>query len=232
MVADALIYHPTLSKLVRFWDSTPQREKTFRLLAYLSRFLSFYTYKKGYNADIVNMFKSLKNQFSFIRKGMRFFKPVNHLQTVAKTFDNKLMDPILQITTVVRNLGYAGYLTLDGIIFFKMLGVIDSKKWPNLATYASRFWLIGLVAGIINSLRIIYSLNNYESSVKDEKEQVDYKQIQNKLYSAKRKLIWDALDAFIALNTLDILHFTEGDIGLAGVLTSLMGLEDMWKAQP
>ena len=28
MVVDTLIYHPTLSKLIKFWDSTPKREKT------------------------------------------------------------------------------------------------------------------------------------------------------------------------------------------------------------
>ena len=46
MVVDTLIYHPTLSKLIKFWDSTPKREKTFRLLSYLSRFLGYYAYKK------------------------------------------------------------------------------------------------------------------------------------------------------------------------------------------
>ena len=45
MVVDTLIYHPTLSKLIKFWDST-LKEKTFRLLSYLSRFLGYYAYKK------------------------------------------------------------------------------------------------------------------------------------------------------------------------------------------
>jgi len=50
------------------------------------------------------------------------------------------------------------------------------------------------------------------------------------LYSAKRKLIWDLLDMFIALNLLGYLHFTEGDIGLAGTITSILGLTDLWRA--
>ena len=84
----------------------------------------------------------------------------------SKAFDNKLMDPILQFTTIIRNLGYAGYLTIDAIVFFKLLGIIDKKKYPNLGKYASRFWLLGLIAGLINSLRIIYSLNSYENDQK------------------------------------------------------------------
>ncbi|CAX41330.1 peroxisomal membrane protein, putative [Candida dubliniensis CD36] len=237
MVADTLIYHPTLSKLIKFWDSTPKREKTFRLLSYLSRFLGYYAYKKGYSKETIELWSNLKGHFTFIRKAMRFFKPINHLQLASKAYDNKLMDPILQFTTIIRNLGYAGYLTIDAIVFFKLLGIIDKKKYPNLGKYASRFWLIGLISGLINSLRIIYSLNSYENNIEkqgeeiNEKEkQVDINAINQKLYQAKRKLIWDSLDTFIALNSLDILHFTEGDVGLAGVITSLLGLQDLWKA--
>ncbi|KAI3403065.1 PEX11 [Candida oxycetoniae] len=234
MVADSITYHPTLTKLVKFWDSTPQREKSFRLLAYLSRFLSYYCYRKGYSKELIDMFANLKNQFSFIRKGMRFFKPVTHLQAASRAYDNKLLDPVLQFTTIVRNLSYAAYLGFDGLIFGKMLGLVNKSRVPDAATWASRFWLLGLAAGIINSLRIIYSLSSYErssTSSADEKNQADINDVNNKLYIAKRKLVWDLLDSFIALNTLNFLHFTEGDIGLAGVLTSLMGLEDQWKAQ-
>ncbi|CAK9440067.1 uncharacterized protein LODBEIA_P41670 [Lodderomyces beijingensis] len=231
MVADTVLYHPTLTKLVKFWDVTPQREKTYRLLAYLSRFLGYYAYRKGYSKETIDMFINLKNQFSFIRKGMRFFKPISHLQAAAKAFDNKLMDPVLQATTVIRNLGYAGYLTIDAFLFGKMLGIVDKSRFPEAAKYASRFWLLGLVAGVVNSLRIIYTLSSYEQNPEDEKSATDLATIKQKLYSAKRKLVWDLLDSFIALNSLDYLHFTEGDVGLAGVLTSIMGLEDYWSAQ-
>lgn len=68
MVADTIIYHPTLTKLVKFWDSTPKREKSFRLLAYLSRFLSYYAYKKGYPKETIEMFKGLKTIFHLLEK--------------------------------------------------------------------------------------------------------------------------------------------------------------------
>ncbi|KAG2732871.1 hypothetical protein G9P44_003861 [Scheffersomyces stipitis] len=231
MVADTLIYHPTLTKLVTFWDSTPKREKSFRLLAYLSRFLAYYAYRKGYSAETISLFKDLKSHFTFIRKGLRFFKPINHLQTAAKTYDNKLLDPVLQATTVIRNLGYAGYLTLDTVVWFKLLGLIDKKNYPNVGKWASRFWFIGLVAGIVNSLHIIKSLVHFSEDESNEKISAENQAArEKKLYTAKRKLVWDLLDAFICLNTLDVLHFTEGDIGLAGIITSVMGLKDLWAA--
>ncbi|EGW30493.1 uncharacterized protein SPAPADRAFT_63314 [Spathaspora passalidarum NRRL Y-27907] len=227
MVADTLVYHPTLTKLAKFLDSTPQREKTLRLFAYLSRFLGYYAYRKGYSRDTVEMYNSLKTQLSFIRKALRFFKPVKHVQTAAQAYDNKLLDPILQLTTVVRNLALAGYLTLDGVVFFKMLGIIDKKKYPTVARTSAKFWLLSLIAGVAHSLRIIYSLNRNT----EEKTAVESTSLNNKLCAAKRKLVWDLLDMFIASNLLGILHFTEGDVGLAGVITSVMGLRDMWNDQ-
>ncbi|CUM65648.1 uncharacterized protein PRCAT00003296001 [Priceomyces carsonii] len=227
MVADAVVYHPTLTKLIKFLDSTPKREKCFRLVAYLSRFLSYYLQRQGFSTDIVQLFKNLKVDVTFIRKGMRFLKPLNHLETAAKTFDNKLMDPVLLSTTVIRNLAYAGYLSLDSITWFKMLGLIDSKKFTSVPKLSSRFWLIGLIAGVINSLR---TLKISYKQLEDANEKTDLTAVGKKIYAAKRKLIWDFLDMFIALNSLDILHFTEGDIGLAGTITSIMGLRDLWKS--
>lgn len=234
MVADTLVYHPTITKLITFLDSTPKREKSFRLVAYLSRFLSYYLQRQGFSPELVTIFKDLKAHVTFIRKGMRFLKPLNHLQAASKAFDNKLTDSVLKNTTVIRNLGYAGYLSLDSITWFKMLGFVDKKKFPTISTWASRFWALGLIAGLVNSLRLLLingsKLEAAKSTPIDSEKPVDVKAIQTKIYQAKRKLIWDALDLFVALNSLDILHFTEGDVGLAGTITSIMGLKDQWES--
>lgn len=227
MVADTLVYHPTLTKLITFLDSTPKREKCFRLVAYLSRFLSYYLQRQGFSGELVRLFKDLKGHVTFIRKGMRFLKPLNHLQAASKAYDNKLVDPVLSWTTVIRNLGYAGYLTLDSITWFKMMGLVDNKKFTTIPTWSSRFWLLGLIAGVINSIRT-YKINREKLIEANEKTDIDA--INKNIFAAKRKLIWDFLDMFIALNSLDYLHFTEGDVGLAGTITSIMGLRDLWKA--
>lgn len=227
MVADTLVYHPTLTKFIKFIDSTPKREKCFRLVAYLSRFLSYYLHRKGFSPEVVQKFKDLKAHTTFIRKGMRFLKPLNHLQAASKAYDNKLADQVLLATTVVRNLGYAGYLSLDSITWFKMLGFVDKKNYQWVPKWATRFWLLGLIAGVINSIRL-YKISLAKLEVADEKTDVDALNV--KIYQAKRKLVWDFLDMFIALNTLDYLHFTEGDVGFAGVITSVMGLKDLWAA--
>lgn len=224
MVADTIIYHPTFTKLIKFFDSTPKREKCFRLVAYLSRFLSYYLQRQGFSIELVKKFADLKQHATFIRKGLRFLKPLNHLQAASKAFDDKVGDHILNTSTVVKNLALAGYLTVDSIGWFKMMGLIDSKKYKLLPVWSARFWLAALVAGVVNSVRS-YRINTAKLA---DSEKADATVLNKKIYEAKRKLVWDGLDIFICLNLLDYLHFTEGDIGFAGTITSIMGLRDLW----
>lgn len=223
MVADTLVYHPTVTKFIKFIDSTPKREKCFRLVAYLSRFLAYYLQKQGFTADVVKKFADLKQHATFIRKALRFLKPLNHLQAASKAYDDKVGDCVLNSTTVVKNLGLAGYLTLDIITWFKMMGLVDKKKFLLVPVWSVRCWLAALIAGVVNSLRS-YKIN----SAKMADEKADTAALKKKLFTAKRKLVWDSLDIFICLNILNYLNFSEGDIGFAGTITSIMGLRDLW----
>lgn len=227
MFLEAIIYHPTYAKLVKFLDSTPKREKLFRLVVYLSRFLSYYLQRQGFPLGLVQKFKDLKGHTTFIRKGLRFLKPLNHFQAAAKAYDDKAGDSVFRITTVVRNLAYGAYLSLDSIIWFKMLGLLDKKKYQLIPMWCARFWLIGLVAGVVNSVRS-YKINT--AKLVDIEKAADVTAAKTKISAAKRKLVWDGLDIFICLNNLNYLHFSEGDIGLAGTITSIMGLRDLWAA--
>lgn len=227
MVADSIIYHPTFSKLIKFLESNSKREKCFRLVTYLSRFLSYYLQRLGYPVALVQKFKDLKQHATMIRKGMRFLKPLGHLQAASKIYDNKLMDPVLLTSLIVRELGFAGYLTLDTITWMKMMGLLNKSKFASVSTWASRFWLAALIAGVVNSVRT-YNISSAKLGAADEK--TDAAALREKMYAAKRKVVWTLLDMFICLNLLDYLHFSEGDIGFAGVITSVMGLKDMWAA--
>lgn len=223
MVLDLVVYHPTYAKLLRFFDSGPRREKSFRLVAYLSRFLAYYAQRQGYPLSTVTKFISLKTNATFMRKGLRFLKPLNHLEIAAKLYDNKNVE--FRWANIIRNLCLAGYLTLDSVVWFKMMGLVDAKKLPNIAKHATYLWLFSLIAGLVNGLQKLASYNSYQLNNENEDKA---KGVELQLYQTRRKLLWDALDTFIALNLTGYLHFTEGDIGFAGTITSIMGLNDLW----
>ena len=106
MVCDAVVYHPTLTKLIQFLNNTAGREKVLRLLQYLVRFLAV-QYKSGLN-------RQLQSEFTTVRKVLRFLKPLNHIQEAAKLYDNKIApDQWIRWLSVIKNIGYIGYLTVS-----------------------------------------------------------------------------------------------------------------------
>jgi hypothetical protein len=226
MVADTLVYHPTLRKLTKYLDSTAGREKSLRLVQYLVRFLSYYALQKGL-PELSRLFKSLQGQAAFIRKALRFLKPLNHIQDAAKAYDNKLSDSIIRTTVVAKNLAYVGYLSLDSIAWLKLLGLVSPKTLTKAPKWANWFWFIGLVSGLINDLR---KLSITSSKLQSVEEKDDAKPLVAERQKTQKRLLWDLSDFFIVLNNLGFLHYNEGAIGLAGTLTSVFGVQDVWAA--
>lgn len=55
---------------------------------------------------------------------MRIGKPLDHLQAAVKSLD--VQDPFLKLTAVGRQLGYAGYLTHDMLVWVSASGQSSS----------------------------------------------------------------------------------------------------------
>lgn len=241
MVCDTLVYHPTVTRLIKYLDTTAGREKALRLLQYLCRFLAA--------NQLSALAKGLQTQFTMVRKVLRFLKPLNHLQAASKFYDNKLAgDSIVRIGNVVKNLAYAGYLTFDQINLLRILQILPvtpftGKQVPKLANW---FWFLGLASGLVMDVRNIQvsqaklltiasrkakdgEAENIPDEVSDEVKAA-YATACKQRYSAVRRLVWDSFDTFIVLNNLGYLSSSEESIGLAGVVTSLLGLEDLWNA--
>lgn len=231
MVYDTVAYHPSLTRLIKFLDTSGGREKVLRLLQYLCRFLAV--------QQSSLLAKQLQTQFTFVRKILRFLKPLNHLQAAAKFYDNKLSgDSLVRYCNIAKNLAYAGYLTFDQVNLLRILKVIPvtpltGKKVPRWTNWC---WFFGLLSGIVMDLRniqlsqtrILALISEQEKPDADEKKllSVAYKQ----RYSATRRLVWDSIDSFVVLNNLNYLQNQDGYVALAGVATSLFGLQDLWKA--
>jgi hypothetical protein len=95
---------------------------------------------------------------------------VEHIKAASIAFDNKVpTDPVLKNLTVGRQLGYAGYLSLDSITLVDALGFkkLDSAK--KLQEYAYRAWMSGLVCSVVAGVYTLYRLQERQKTV-DRKE--------------------------------------------------------------
>ncbi|CCD26147.2 Pex11p NDAI_0G03700 [Naumovozyma dairenensis CBS 421] len=241
-----IVLHPTITHLVKFLDTTAGREKVLRLLQYLCRVIAL-----NQKSPLA---KGLQMEFTMIRKLLRFLKPLNHLQLASKFLvmtSGKDEDFIIKYCNVLKNLFFAIYLSLDQVNLFRLLKLIPVTPFTGqkVPRWANFFWLFALVSGIVMDLRKIQTteiqLRNELFAKKSEQsttqvagktvpspsfDKTKLKIITKEKYAAVRRLVWDCADSFIVLNNLNYLKSRDDYVGMAGVVTSLFGLQDLWKA--
>ncbi|KAI1402656.1 peroxisomal biogenesis factor 11 [Hypoxylon fuscum] len=233
MVADALIYHPTVAHYLKFVATTVGRDKLLRTLQYFSRFYAWYLLRTNGTKAEIAPFEAIKKQFGLARKLLRFGKNVEHLKAAALAADSKVSvpDPVLRYASVGRQIGYAGYLTMDMTTVLDALGV---RKWEGAKKAqkeAYRFWAMGLLCSVVAQFYTLYRLREREAKV-DKKEGegvVESKRIALERSASQLQLLSDLCDLTVPTSALGWAGFDDGFVGLAGTVSSLIGVYTQWK---
>lgn len=101
---------------------------------------------------------------------MRVGKFVEHLKAASLALDNKSpVDPVLRYLAVGRQLGYAGYLTLDTVTVVDAIGYRKLASVKSLQENAYRAWAAGLVCSAVAGVYTLFRLQEKEKTV-DRKE--------------------------------------------------------------
>jgi peroxin-11B len=179
MVADAVIYHPTVSHYLKFVATTVGRDKLLRTIQYFARFYAWYLFRTNGSPAEIAPWDAAKKQFGLTRKIMRVGKNVEHLRAAAAAADSKTMDPVLRYAAVGRQLGYAGYLTFDAATVLDATGIRRSQAAKRLQREAYRFWAMGLLCSVVAQAYTLYGLRQREARVnkKDGEGVVESKRI-------------------------------------------------------
>ncbi|KAK7738552.1 Peroxisomal membrane protein PMP27 [Cytospora paraplurivora] len=233
MVADALIYHPSVAHYLRFVATTIGREKVLRTLQYFARFYAWYLYRTNGSPKEIAPWEAVKKQFGLFRKVLRVGKNVEHFKAAAVAADAKAgtVDPFLKYTAVGRQLGYAGYLTLDTATVLDALGIRKSDSAKKYQKEAFRLWAVGLVCSVLAQVYTLYQLKQREARV-DKKEGegvVESKRIAIERSASQLQLISDLCDLTVPYSALGWGTLDDGIVGLAGTVSSLIGLASQWK---
>ncbi|KAI8250375.1 Peroxisomal membrane protein PMP30A [Colletotrichum sp. SAR11_239] len=231
MVADAVIYHPSVAHYLKFVATTVGRDKLLRTLQYFARFYSWYLFRTNGSKTEIAPWDAIKKQFGLTRKIMRVGKNVEHFKAAAVASDAKTMDPVLRYAAVGRQLGYAGYLTFDAATVLDAAGI---RKWEGankLQKEAYRCWAIGLICSVIAQSYTLYRLQQREAKV-DKKEGegvVEAKRIAIERAGSRLQLLSDLCDLTVPTSALAWANFDDGIVGLAGTVSSLIGVYTQWK---
>lgn len=169
MVADALVYHPSVAHYLKFVATTIGRDKLLRTIQYFARFYSWYLLRTNGSKSQIASWDALKKQFGLARKIFRAGKNVEHLKAAASAADSKSLDPVLQYATIGRQLGYAGYLSFDLATLPDALGFSKSPRAKTFQREAYRFWAIGIACSLVAQLYSLHLLKR-RAALLDTKE--------------------------------------------------------------
>lgn len=231
MVADAVVYHPTVAHYLRFVATTVGRDKLLRTLQYFSRFYAWYLFRTNNPARLIAPYEAIKKQFGLTRKALRLGKNVEHFKAAAVAADSKSMDPVLKYCAVGRQLGYAMYLSLDAVTYLDAAGIRPLASAKRLQQEAYRAWFAGLACNAVAGLYTLWQLRQREQSIdKNEGEGVvESKKIMKERNTTNLQLISDLCDLTVPGAALGYANLDDGIVGLAGTVSSLMGVWSTWK---
>ena len=225
------------------------RDKTLRTIQYFSRFLAWYTYRTNHPQSTVALYDGIKKNLGSVRKAMRLGKFIEHFKAAAVASDSKGGDQVLKYLTVGRQLGYAFYMLLDNATYVDHVGIKKFEAAARLQKEAYRAWFVGLACNITMG---VYSLYNMQTQVKkvtdtgDAEKAVEMKKLVkyarrsaesgvNGLTRAFREktatqlqLLSDVCDITVPSTALGYANFDDGIVGLAGTLSSIIGLTAAW----
>ncbi|KAE9964950.1 hypothetical protein BLS_007971 [Venturia inaequalis] len=231
MVADALIYHPTVTHFLKFVALTAGRDKVLRTLQYFSRFYAWYLYRTNNPAATIAPFESVKKNFGMARKVLRFGKFVEHFKAAAIAMDAKGMDPVLRYAAIGRQLGYAGYLSLDNIAALDVVGIKKFQNVKQISRQATKFWMTGLLCNAFAGFYKLYQLKQQSQLVnkKEGEGAVEGKRMEKEWNATSLQLFSDLCDIVMPTTSLGFWDLDDGLVGLAGTTSSLLGVYSVWK---
>ncbi|KAB8293951.1 hypothetical protein EYC80_009423 [Monilinia laxa] len=231
MVADTLVYHPSVAHYLKFVATTVGRDKLLRTLQYFSRFYAWYLLRTNGTPGEIAPFEAIKKQFGLVRKIMRFGKNVEHMKAAAIAADSKSLDPVIKYCAVGRQLGYAGYLTFDAFTVLDAAGIRKSPSTKRLQKEAYRFWLMGLLFSTASGLYSLYHLRQQSAKIdkKDGEGVVTSKRIEKERAAINTQLLSDLCDITVPSSAIGLAKFDDGIVGLAGTVSSLIGVYSQWK---
>lgn len=166
---------------------------------------------------------------------MRLGKFVEHFKAAAVAADATNMDAVLKWTAVGRQLGYAFYMTFDAMTYVDAAGIRKFEGAKRLQQEAYRAWMFGLASNIIAGVYTLYTLQvasrkleASKSESLDAEKAVEVKKSAKDRQTAQLQLISDLCDFTVPSSALGYLNLDDGIVGLAGTVSSLIGLYGAW----
>ncbi|KNG87664.1 peroxin PEX11-2 [Aspergillus nomiae NRRL 13137] len=231
MVANTSNGHPALAHCLRFAATTVGRDKLLRTAQYFSRFYIWHLYRRNHQKSAIDAYIVLRRQLGTTRKILRLGNFLQNLQTLARVMSDKNhSEPVLKFLAIGGQLGFGGYLVFDNITALKDIGIYKLPSSERLDVLADKFWAAGLVCSIMTC---IYTLLHSQTQQRTKPEEGE-RESNNKMRAKERSAAWiqlisDLCDLTVPGKSLGVNALDDGMVGMAGTVSSLIGVWNQWK---
>jgi len=241
-IASQVVLHPLVSDTLKFGGTTLGRDKTYRAIQYLARFLAWHLLSKGDKLDAAR-WTALKSHLATARKLLRLGKPIEHLQAALRAA--LVPGPAgEQILTIAKQVAYFGYLSYDMLVWAQAIKFINlnPEKAKKVGKTSNRLWLAGILFSTVHSVLKYTRLTKEAKKLratrkfgeKDIGEEAQSEMrlgtIESARIATQRQFMIDVLDVWLPATGAELVNVNEGVLSIIGLVTSLMGISTQWKA--
>lgn len=227
----------------KYLANTNGRDKLYRLLQFFCLFLNAELQRIGLS-DLAKRVALIRLAIVPARKLFRVGKPIDFLvyfRDLTCSSKQREEDEVIRLTQAGRSLLYALYFSVDSINWFLstkawLVTQATAKRYQNMA---ARFWLGALICSWLSqvyrlrdlSLREAVVLRATECNHKETSPDVlkERTELAGEKQKIQKQLLQDSLDIIIPANQLGWIDVGPSVVGLAGSITSLMGMYAQWK---
>lgn len=164
---------------------------------------------------------------------MRIGKQAEHFVAIKKSIMTE-KDDTIKILSIVKSSGLALWLVMDTLGWLNTAKVIKLEQAKDISKRGNQYWLTALVASLFlnmyklgwNRIKLGQEKSNKAQTLGETKGQSAdrIKALIKEKATLKFSALSDLIDCFIPAVSLEIVQADPGWAGLAGAVTSLMGL--------
>lgn len=230
---------PVLTFL-KWLELTQGRDKVYRFVAYFSKFVVQTMKDNGISPDWASRIAKGASSIGTTRKLLRFFRAVEYTNEFLKGFS--LKDDFERYATLFKSASLGVWMGADHIQWLNKAGYLKLESTKSIDELHSKAWFWGLLAGVLICLyKLRKVLENYKqtkellSIAQSSQNGEQVKETNKKLVSldAERNkqiqgIVKNGVDLVIPCARLGWLPVSDGTVGLAGTVTSVIGIIDTW----
>jgi len=232
---------PQVLTFLKWQEATTGRDKVLRLIAYFSKYAIYMMKQHDISPDWQKRLASGASSIGTTRKAIRFFRALEYVQEFLKALNTK--DDVERYLSLFKSFWLTVWMACDHIQYLQKLGYLKLVDLKRIDEYHSKGWFFGLLAGLLIAAYKFKAAVDENKAARAGLNQAlsDPAKIgaANKALKAgeeKRNkqimaLVKNGTDIIIPAARLGWLPVSDGTVGLAGTVTSIIGIIDSWPKQ-